>query len=226
MKSRQLKKVFIEELRKEDWDVCFEPYLKLSPSQLINPLISLLYHHQPIIKWRAITMIGKSIAQYALSDKESARGIIRRFMWYLNEESGGVGWGIPEAFGEVLSCYQWMAKEYASILVYYIVPGGTFLDMQQLQSGVIWGIGRGAQGNKDYFQFAGNHLLPFLNANNLLQRGLSLWAMKQLNFIPPKEKIQFLKNEHQMIEIYDDCMLKQITIADLAKSLMNEEGTL
>jgi hypothetical protein len=194
--------------------------LKLSPSQLINPLISLLYNEQAIIKWHAITMIGQSIAKYAHEDKESARTIIRRFMWYLNEESGGVGWGIPESFGEILSNYDWMAKEYASILIYYIIPGGTFLDLEALQTGVIWGIGRAAQGNRKYVDFAGNHLVPFLQATNKEHRGMALWAMKQLDFVPPANLMTSLKNDNHTLKIYDDCLLKDISIADLARQLV------
>jgi len=218
MKSRQVKKKLLEDLSLNDWENHLHKYLSISPSRLINPLISLLYHPEPLIKWRAVTLIGHSMKSCASKDKESARIIIRRFMWYLNEESGGVGWGIPESFGEVLSQVSWMAKEYASNFVYYIIPGISFLDMEALQTGVIWGIGRAAQGNKQYFEFAGEHLVPFLSLNNPYQRGIALWALKQLDFSPPIEIIQTLKNDLYEIELYDQCILRNLSIANLTKN--------
>jgi len=40
---------------------------------------------------------------------------MRRLMWNLNDESGGIGWGNPEAMGEILACHEALANEYAPI---------------------------------------------------------------------------------------------------------------
>ncbi|KPA10055.1 hypothetical protein MHK_009757 [Candidatus Magnetomorum sp. HK-1] len=54
MKSRQLKKKLLKDLSLNDWEVRLSKYLSIPPSQLINPLITLLYNPEPIIKWRAV----------------------------------------------------------------------------------------------------------------------------------------------------------------------------
>jgi len=218
MKSRQLKKELLNVLSQEKWQENISSFLAISPSQLINPLISLLYHPVSIIKWRAVSMIGLSVKPFAMKEKELARVIIRRFMWYLNEESGGIGWGIPEAFGEILSNYQWMAQEYASILVYYIIPGGSFLDMQELQTSVIWGIGRGAQGHASFFQFACPHLIPFLTSETPSQRGTALWAMKQLKCCLSESIFNLLKTDTAIFELYDQGKLLYPSIAEIANT--------
>ena len=43
------------------------------------------------------------VSRLADSDMEAARVIMRRLMWNLNDESGGIGWGSPEAMGEILA---------------------------------------------------------------------------------------------------------------------------
>jgi hypothetical protein len=58
---------------------------------VINTLFSFLYNSDPAIKWNAATAMGAAVARLAHEDTESARVIIRRLMWNLNDESGGIG---------------------------------------------------------------------------------------------------------------------------------------
>jgi len=36
-------------------------------------------------------------------------------MWSLNDESGGIGWGAPEAMGAIMARHTGLADEYANI---------------------------------------------------------------------------------------------------------------
>ena len=45
---------------------------------------------------------------------EKARIVMRRIMWNLNDESGGIGWGSPEAMGEILCQSPELALEFKS----------------------------------------------------------------------------------------------------------------
>jgi len=47
--------------------------------------------------------MGRVVSSLAEKDMESARVVMRRLMWNLNEESGGIGWGCPEAMGETMA---------------------------------------------------------------------------------------------------------------------------
>jgi hypothetical protein len=73
---------------------------------------------------------------------ESARVVMRRLMWNLNDESGGIGWGSPEAMGEITAGHGRLADEFAGILISYINPAGNFLEHELLQRGSLWGVGR------------------------------------------------------------------------------------
>ena len=55
---------------------------------------------------------------------EEGRNVLRRLMWHMNEESGNIGWGIPEAFAAVLCRHEGLAREFAPILVSYITKTG------------------------------------------------------------------------------------------------------
>ncbi|MBF0117841.1 MAG: hypothetical protein HQK79_03340 [Desulfobacterales bacterium] len=116
--------------------------LSFDPKKIINPLLALLYETDESIKWKAVTSIGIVVNQMAIKDMESARNIMRRLMWNLNEESGGVGWGSPEAMGEIMAKNKNLALEYHSILISYILPERNFIENEELQKGVIWGLNR------------------------------------------------------------------------------------
>ena len=77
----------------------------------------------------------------AAEDMEEARILMRRILWSLNEESGGIGWGMPEALGEIMAVNARLAREYGNMLVSYMREEN-FLELAALQRGLLWGIGR------------------------------------------------------------------------------------
>lgn len=66
-------------------------------------LISLLGDLDDQVRWRAVKGLGLVTALLYERDPEQARRVLRQLIWNLNEESGGIGWGMPEAFGEILA---------------------------------------------------------------------------------------------------------------------------
>ena len=46
-----------------------------------------------MIKWHAVSALGAIVAALAEKEMESARIIMRRLMWSLNDESGSIGSG-------------------------------------------------------------------------------------------------------------------------------------
>ena len=55
--------------------------------------------------------MGAVVAHLAEKDMESARVVMRRLMCSLNDESGGIGWGAPEAMGEIIASHEGLASE-------------------------------------------------------------------------------------------------------------------
>ncbi|MBU2622772.1 MAG: HEAT repeat domain-containing protein, partial [Proteobacteria bacterium] len=86
--------------------------------------------------------MGDVVSSVADADIESARVVMRRLMWNLNDESGGIGWGSPEAMGEIIARNMQLGEEFSRILISYINKDGNYLENEVLQQGVIWGIGR------------------------------------------------------------------------------------
>jgi len=87
---------------------------------MVNSLLPLLCSGDKRIKWRTVTALGVVVAGIAVKDMESARKVLRRLIWNLNEDSGGMGWGAPEAIGEIMVSHEELAAEFTPLLVSYI----------------------------------------------------------------------------------------------------------
>ncbi|RZB31250.1 MAG: hypothetical protein SRB2_04775 [Desulfobacteraceae bacterium Eth-SRB2] len=105
MKGRKLKKKILELLGRDDLEKSLDEICQYPARKAVNPLFSFFYSTNELIKWRAITAMGAVVSRLAEQDMESARVVMRRLIWNLNDESGGIGWGSPEAMGEIMSCH-------------------------------------------------------------------------------------------------------------------------
>lgn len=119
--------------------------------------------------------MGAVVARLADQDTESARVVMRRLTWNLNDESGGIGWGSPEALGEIMACSHRLAEEYHFLLHSYINPDGNFIEYEMLQRGVLWGLGRLAYARPELVRQASSLLIPYLQSRDAYLRGLAVW---------------------------------------------------
>jgi HEAT repeat protein len=177
LKGRNFKRKVIDLLKADDFAEVLEIFGSYPARRVINPLFSCLCSTEPEIKWRAITALGAVVANLAQEDMESARVVMRRMIWNLNDESGGIGWGVPETMGEVMARHQGLAREYVNILMSYIRKDGNFLEHEPLQQGVLWGLGRLAQTSPELLYDAVPHLQPFLSSGDAVLRGLAAWTL-------------------------------------------------
>jgi hypothetical protein len=111
MAGRKLKKKILEFLGSDDFENSLQKICQLPARQAVNPLFSFFYNTNEWIRWRAVTAMGALVFSLAEQDMESARVVMRRLMWNLNDESGGIGWGSPEAMGEIMARHSRLAEE-------------------------------------------------------------------------------------------------------------------
>lgn len=152
MNFRQLKAALYPLLDTENILEDLEEIVALG-SKVLNPLFSFLLHLQPRIRWHAVTALGLVVAKLAEQDVEKGRVVMRRLIWMLNDESGGIGWGAPESMGEIMCHVRILANEFSNLLFSYLVadPGGkdNFLEYLPLRQGAFWGSARFAQARPD-----------------------------------------------------------------------------
>lgn len=224
--GRELKRIVAHLLIAETFPSSLAAISQLPARQVVNPLFAFFCDADALRRWRAVTAMGRVVSSLAEKDMESARVVMRRFMWNLNEESGGIGWGCPEAMGEAMACSAPLAREYRCILISYLNPEGNFIDHPALQEGVLWGIGRLAHANPPAALEAGRLLARFLPAEIPALRGLAAWAAGPLGcagLIPALEK---LAGDGACFELYDQEQLIRRSVAEVAHQALALTKTL
>ncbi len=216
MAMRQLKKQVEQLFQTSDFATALSCVAKMPARRVVNPLFGLLYHCDLQMRWFAVAAMGEVVSRLADREPESARVVMRRLMWNLNDESGGMGWGSPEAMGEIMARHPVLAREYAPILVSYLNPDGNFLEHEGLQEGVLWAVGRLARVRPHLMGDALAFITSHFTSGNTALRGLALWAATPLAHGGVECPVQGLFSDMAEVSIFQDGTLVRHTIAGLA----------
>jgi len=217
LKGRSLKRWVRTLLESSDFPATVQQLRAFHPRKVINSLFSFLYDTNDKVKWHAVAAMGVVVADLADKDMESARVILRRLMWNLNDESGGIGWGSPEAMGEILASNKGLATEYANILLSYIREDGNFQEHELMQRGVLWGIARLVEKSPGLLSDAVPHIVGFLSSSDPAKRGLAARIMGSLHSKEAEERILRLSSDESEFSTYLDGALRHCSVKQMAE---------
>ncbi|MEE0815740.1 MAG: HEAT repeat domain-containing protein [Desulfovibrio fairfieldensis] len=194
----------------------------------VGPLFSFLLLG-PQTMHRAAVALGLTTARLVEREPEAARNIIRRFMWHMNEESGNIGWGIPEAFGESLAASPLLAKDFHRVLASYLIDLGrddNYCDNDLLRRSCYWAVGRLAQARPELCAGARPWLRKGLEDNDVICRGMAAWALAQLppDFMDTPALRRLADAGHEEIcELFDGEQLYEKSVSQLAREALAHE---
>jgi hypothetical protein len=221
--SRKLKRKIFHLLEQKDFTNALEQIGSYPLKSLIGPLFSFFYNKDDQVRWRAITAMGTIVSKLADSDIESGRVVMRRLMWNLNDESGGIGWGSPEAMGEIMARNSRLAEEYRNVFISYLCEEGNYIEYEMLQRGVLWGFGRLAHARPELLYSCSSLLVPYLGSSDSNLKGLAAWAAGSLDLSPIRHYLEKLLDDHSVIKIFLNMELVDRKISVLAYDSL--EGT-
>lgn len=188
------------------------------PTKIVSILIGAFLCKDELVRWKSVAAFGICVKKIADQDLERARIIIRRLMWMLNEESGGMGWGVPEGFAEALYHSEILKNEYLSIFISYLwkpengrkYKADNYLEFPPAQRGVIWGIGRLAQKYREDLIERKAHLYTYkhLDSSDKLVRFFSVWT---LDHFRPFE-CEFGFDEKHIEKVREDLIKKKLRV--------------
>ena len=223
MTVRREKKHIETLLQGKNWAHHFTGTNTAAARRTLNALFGLLYHREPLIRWRTITAIGMVTATLADGDMNGARVFVRRLMWQLNDESGGIGWGAPETLGEITARHETLAREYAAILLSYLAPWGNYLEHEPLQHGLLWAVGRLGRSRPHMVSNAGELIVPHLKSQNPVNRGLGAWASSPIDDRELLPLLQKLTRDKAEFILYQEDRLTTITVASAAQEALSRQ---
>lgn len=222
---KSMKQDFSVFLLQDDWRERLRHYYDLPPRKTLGPLFSLLLAPEPLLKWRAVSAFGVIVAKLAEQDLESARVVMRRLMWNLNEESGAIGWGAPESMGESLARCPRLAVEFNRILISYAQEpasgDGNYLDHEPLRRGVYWGMARLAEKQPDLVQRGRSTFLELLRDEDAEKRALGLWGLCSVGSGQENASaVRSLIDDGNVVVLYRNDQLREYLVSDLAREAL------
>jgi hypothetical protein len=231
MKRRRIKQEVFRILEGDDMHAIETALAAYQPVDVVNHLFSALCSTSEKVRWHAVTMFGKVVPAIAASDLEAARIIMRRFLWTLNDESGGIGWGSPEAMAEIMAANEQLAEEYVHMLISYmredgpeLFQDGNYLELPMLQRGLLWGIGRLCQSRRELMREKKvvPDLLAYLDSEDKVVQGLAIWCLTLLQDSSAGSEVEACRVDYSEVPVYLDCSLQLFTLAELAGTYISQ----
>lgn len=229
--NRKIKKEVLALLAAGDLAKSRKELAKYDEHGLVNPLFSALYRPEELLRWHTITVFGEVLTRLAEKDMEAARIVMRRYIWSLNDESGGIGWGAPEAMAEAMFHHDRLCSEYVHMLISYIRPDGplehqdgNYLELPELQRGLLWGIGRLAEKRASVLlkKEVVPDLFPYLFSVDPTVRGLAARTLGLLGVVAPDGALEKLLDNEQPVRFYHDGEVSVLSVSQMAATALKK----
>ncbi|MDI6801517.1 MAG: hypothetical protein QMD01_05630 [Thermodesulfovibrionales bacterium] len=183
---------------------------------ILRRLISSTYDKDDVISWRAMEALGIIAGEFSRSGKtEVIRDIIRRLLWSMGEESGGIGWSSPEMLGEIIRSNP---DEFGDIIPIL----WSFREEEMFRGGIVWAMARIGSVRPDLVNFAIDEMEIMVADKNPYVRGYVAWFFC---IIGGEDFIGHLKNlsdGEEIINFYKDGELIKRKVRDIAGILTNK----
>ncbi|MGD9946966.1 MAG: DVU0298 family protein [Desulfobulbus sp.] len=229
MSSRAIKNKVLELFKGQDLVQIQKALGAIPAKDAVNALFPLICREDPTLRWRAITCMGVHVARLADQDMEEARIMMRRFLWSLNDESGGIGWGAPESMAEAMCCHGPLAEEYVHMLISYMREDGeerhqdgNYIEHPLLQRGLLWGVARlsGCRPQLLLQKGADADILPYLGSPDSEVRGLATLACGRLSIKVAKAELTQLVADTSTFQLYSEGSFTQVSVGQLAQQAL------
>lgn len=230
MGGRKAKALVLRLLAGNDLEDIQSRLVAMDVREVLHALFSGICRSEENIRWNAVACMGPAVARLAQHDMEAARVIMRRLLWSLNDESGGIGWGAPEAMAEIMVSHRGLAEEYLHMLVSYLredggelFQDGNYLEHEGLQRGLMWGIARLAAARPDMLLRQGvtGDLLPFLRSTDPGVRGLAAKSFGLLGAADAVDQLRLLRQDYAPVRFFDAGLMRSVSVADLVSQALD-----
>jgi len=179
-------------------------------------LFSLAHDSDELIVWRAIEALGRLMGAIAEDDVERVRDTVRRLMWLMNDESGGLGWRSPELIGEILVNVPELIEEYGRLLPAYFHE-------EPFEQGSHLAVARSAAINSAPFADFVEDLNNSLEDSDSAIRCHAASALHDIDPGNHKSRLEKLSRDSSPVELYnfENGQLEKTTVARVVEKVLN-----
>ena len=222
-RMRATKALLGEALGAPDWRERLKRLTANAPGTFVGPLMSFLLRGGTQ-GGRAAAALGACVAAMAQETPEEARIVMRRFLWHMNEESGNLGWGVPQSMAETLARSALLAGEFSRVLLSYIQDTGhedNFVEYAPLRRSCYWAVGRLLQARPEFAASALPLLRAGLRDEDVPCRGMAAWGFAQIGvpaeLRPELEALAAAKESADTpVALFDGDAVRECAVAELA----------
>ena len=186
---------------------------------IIRGLISLSYDKQDVISWRAIEAIGVISRIFSKEKMDILRETIRRLLWSMGEESGGIGWSAAEMLGEIVTADPDAFNDIIPIL-------WSFKEEEMFRAGIVWAMRRIAMIRPELVAFIIQDLPEMLEDRNPVVRGYTVRLMgilpETLNAGTGRQQISKLLGDNNPVPIYNEGELLSRSVGEIAEEVLHK----
>jgi hypothetical protein len=208
-----VKKEARELLRRRDLEAIAD--LAGRRSRLLNVLLALTFDRDPLVGWRSVEAMGVAARRMVEGDPSPVREHMRRLVWLLSEESGGVCWRAPEALAEIVRACPDHFADYAPIVV-HLLDTMAEEDLDHFRPGVLWGIGRLGALAIDAVGSVLPRIEAALDHAEPQVRGMAAWCLGEVGRTAPLAARVGLLQDEGPVATFRDGDLVNTTVGALA----------
>lgn len=201
-KGPELKKAIKQSLQNEDYDLITA--LGLADKAVIRQLISMSYDKEDVLSFRAIKALGLLCKAMALTRMDVVRETIRKLLWSMGDESGGIGWTAPEMIAEIIRHEPHKYDDIIPVL-------WSYKEETMFRAGVVLGLLRIALADKERASFVLADLDELLKDPNPSVRAYTALLCKVLG----KACTLDLANDKAQMLVFINGELKKLTVAEV-----------
>ena len=228
LNRRKVKKEIFRLLEEKEPAELYVQLAKYPHTQVVNSLFMALCDINERVRWHSVSCFGELVSTLAEKDAEAARVIMRRFLWTLNDESGGIGWGAPEAMAQIMCKSELLRREYLHMLISYmqedgdeLYQDGNYLELPLIQRGVLWGIGTLCYSFPEEMRKRNlqAEIENYLTSADMEVCKLALWALAGLGVTYPEAYLRQFRKEGECLKFFKDDTFTEVRVNSLCDEL-------
>lgn len=196
-----------------DWESLRE--LAAAERRVLSLLLSLTYDPDETIAWQAVEGLGVAGAVVADQDPEFVRGILRRLLWSLNDESGGIGWKSPQALGAMAAARLDRFPEFVPLIISLFE-----IEEAMFRPGILWALGRIAEQDPAAIQQACPWVLQLLRDPDPQTRGLAAWCAGRAALEAARPLLRPMTDDPAEVHLFERGHLHTRTVGTLAREAL------
>ncbi|MFG1690866.1 DVU0298 family protein [Gemmatimonadota bacterium] len=214
MAFKPLKKTVRDLLEQGEIDRVAE--MAVSKRRVLGSLVSLSFDSDPEIAWRAIEASGASARLIVRKDPNTINEHLRRILWLVTEESGGICWHAPELMAEILAQLPGQFTDYVPIAASFLVTLEEE-DLEHFRPGALWAIGRLGELAREQHSELVPAVAAALENPDPQARGMAVWCLGQIERPDLLSDRPELLTDDGPVDLYQERTLSRTTVGELAE---------